>query len=201
MRFNWIDAVLMSVLALSVMPVWAQVAETTVTLTAENMTTAAVTSVDASTGTIENDSPANQTQVIENATTVPEVGETVATATSSDAEATSVSLPEGVIYQVVRAGSGAVSSSTQTMRLHYTLYLANGMKVESSRDVELPKPLSLKLGQGDFIKGFELGVEGMKLGEIRRIFVPAELAYGESGQGAVPPNTDLIFEVELVDLK
>jgi len=200
MTFKWIDAFIGGFLVLSVMPVRGQIDMTTQTTAAENMTTSMVAGGGVSTGTGTIDSPASQTKVIET-TAVQEIRETSVTVTSSNAEATSVSLPEGIIYQVLREGAGAATSNTQTMRLHYTLFLASGKRVESSRDVEIPKPLSLKLGQGDFIKGFELGVEGMKLGEIRRIFIPSELAYGETGQGAVPPNTNLIFEVELVDVK
>lgn len=115
---------------------------------------------------------------------------------------TSVTLPEGIVYQVTKEGNGAQSGTTSTLLIHYTLYLANGPKVESSRDAEFPLPFEFSLGQGDAIKGMELGAAGMQVGERRKIFIPAELGYGAKGHGKnIPPNSDLIFDVELVDLK
>lgn len=114
---------------------------------------------------------------------------------------TSVTTPEGVIYQVLKPGTGPKESSTQTLLLHYTLFLTNGQKIESSRDTEFPVPLKLQRNTNSFIKGFEIGTAGMRVGEIRRIYIPAELGYGEKGNEAIPPNTPLLFETELVDLK
>lgn len=114
---------------------------------------------------------------------------------------TSVTTPEGVVYQVLKPGTGPSETSTQTLLLHYTLYLTNGQKIESSRDAEFPVPLKLQRNTNSFIKGFEIGTEGMRVGEIRRIYIPAELGYGEKGNEVIPPHTPLIFETELVDLK
>lgn len=114
---------------------------------------------------------------------------------------TSVSLPEGVVYQIIKEGTGPVEQSTQTLLLHYTLYLTDGTRIESSRDPEFPVPLQLTRGESSFIKGVELGVAGMKVGEVRRMYIPAHLGYGEQGNGPIKPNTPLMFEVELVEAK
>jgi len=111
-----------------------------------------------------------------------------------------VSLPDGIYYQVIKPGSGP-ETTTQTMLLHYTLYLTNGEKIESSRDQELPVPLELHLGQGEFITGVETAVKGMRVGEERRMYIPADQAYGATGKGKIKPNTPLMFDMELVGVK
>lgn len=115
---------------------------------------------------------------------------------------TSVTLPEGVVYQVIKEGTGQQPGTTSTLLIHYTLYLANGPKVESSRDAEFPLPFQFSVGQDDAIKGMELGTAGMRVGERRKVFMPAEHGYGAKGNGKnIPPNADLVFDVELVDIK
>ena len=114
---------------------------------------------------------------------------------------TSVTLANGVMFEIIKHGTGESAPSTATLRLHYALFLTNGQKLDDSRNAELPVPLNLKEGNGDFIPGVETGVTGMKLHEIRRLFVPANQAYGAEGKGKVPPNANLIFEMELVDIR
>ena len=119
----------------------------------------------------------------------------------ADTGETSVTLEHGVMYQVLRPGTGPEAGTSGTLRVHYTLYMTNGKKLESSRDAELPAPLSMQFGQGDFVPGVEQALKGMKVGEVRRMYIPADQAYGAKGQGSVPPNTPLLFVMELVDIR
>lgn len=84
--------------------------------------------------------------------------------------------------------------------MHYVGILTNGTKFDSSLD--RGQPFETQIGVGQVIKGWDEGVVGMKVGGIRRLYVPSSMAYGESGAGAViPPNSDLIFEVQLLEIK
>lgn len=102
---------------------------------------------------------------------------------------------------MLRPGTGAQADTTSTRLVHYTLYLTNGKKLESSRDKQLPVPFSFTPGASEAIIGMQQGTNDMRIGEIRKLYVPAALAYGEKAHGTVPANSDLIFQVELVDLK
>ncbi len=148
---------------------------------------------------IDTTAPATATAPVQSNATTATVEARPETVPSDSA--TSVSTPEGVLYQVLKPGTGPVETTTHTLLLHYTLYLPDGRKLESSRDAEFPVPLKLKRNTDSFIKGFEIGTQGMRVGEIRKMYIPAELGYGEKGNEAVPPNTPLVFEAELVDLK
>jgi peptidylprolyl isomerase len=108
-------------------------------------------------------------------------------------------LPSGVKYAVLQEGSGAVAEHQQ-VSVHYTGWLENGTKFDSSRD--RGEPFEFALGHGDVIKGWDEGVKGMKVGEKRQLVIPPALGYGESGtpDGTIPPNSTLIFEVELMKL-
>ena len=113
----------------------------------------------------------------------------------------------GLTYEViVQAGSDAkVAASGQTVDVHYTGWLsdpegARGRKFDSSKD--RGQPFSFPLGMGRVIKGWDEGVAGMKIGETRVLYIPSKLGYGERGAGGViPPNADLIFEVELLGVQ
>jgi len=106
-----------------------------------------------------------------------------------------------VKIEILKEGTGNESAkSGNTVTVHYTGTLLNGTKFDSSRDSGTP--FSFTLGQNRVIQGWEQGILGMKIGEIRRLTIPSELAYGESGAGGViPPNATLIFEVELLEIK
>lgn len=111
----------------------------------------------------------------------------------------SVDLPSGLRYEVVREGSGKVAAAGQTVSVHYTGWLENGTKFDSSLD--RGQPFSFSLGAGQVIRGWDEGVAGMKIGEIRKLTIPSHLGYGARGAGGViPPNATLIFDVELVGL-
>jgi len=101
--------------------------------------------------------------------------------------------------EVLRAGSGAQAQAGQTVSVHYVGTLTTGSKFDSSRD--RGSPFKFKLGAGQVIKGWDQGVAGMAIGELRKLTIPPHLAYGEQGfPGAIPPNSTLVFEVELIGL-
>ena len=102
--------------------------------------------------------------------------------------------------QDIRVGSGPAAKAGDTVSVHYVGTLANGTKFDSSRD--RGRPFSFTLGQGRVIKGWDLGVPGMQVGGLRKLSIPAEEGYGARGAGnVIPPNADLVFEVELLEIK
>ena len=96
-------------------------------------------------------------------------------------------------------GTGAEATTGQKVRVHYTGWLTDGKKFDSS--VDRGQPFNFQLGRGQVIKGWDQGVAGMKVGGKRKLTVPPELGYGARGfPGAIPPNSTLVFEVELVGI-
>ncbi|MDX2039387.1 MAG: FKBP-type peptidyl-prolyl cis-trans isomerase [Isosphaeraceae bacterium] len=94
-------------------------------------------------------------------------------------------------------GTGTEAKSGDSVRVHYTGWLTNGTKFDSS--VDRGQPFSFVLGQGRVIKGWDLGVAGMKIGGKRKLTIPPEEGYGSRGAGGViPPNATLVFDVELL---
>ena len=88
----------------------------------------------------------------------------------------------------------------KTVKVHYTGYLTDGKKFDSS--VERGEPIAFPLGMGNVIKGWDEGIALMKTGEKARLIIPYQLAYGEQGYpGAIPPKATLIFDVELVEVQ
>lgn len=107
------------------------------------------------------------------------------------------STASGVSYGVLQAGQGAETADRgETVLVHYTGWLQDGTRFDSSRDKSAPFRFSL--GEGRVIQGWEQGVEGMQAGEKRLLHIPAELAYGDRQRGPIPANSPLIFEVELL---
>ena len=97
-------------------------------------------------------------------------------------------------------GKGREAHAGETATVHYTGTLVDGTKFDSSKDRN--NPFSFRLGAGHVIKGWDEGVEGMKIGGARKLVIPSELGYGARGAGStIPPNATLIFEVELLDLR
>jgi rhodanese-related sulfurtransferase len=100
---------------------------------------------------------------------------------------------------VLQPGDGAEAVPGAEVTVHYTGWLMDGTKFDSSRD--RGEPFSLTLGAGRVIPGWERGLEGMRIGEVRELIIPPELGYGARGAGGViPPNATLRFEVELLDV-
>jgi len=117
----------------------------------------------------------------------PVSGDTIATAS-------------GLKYIVIQSGSGATAERGQQVQVHYTGWLSDGSKFDSS--VDRRQPFAFPLGQGRVIRGWDEGVAGMRLGEKRRLIIPPELGYGTRGYpGAIPPDATLIFDVELLDVE
>ena len=109
-----------------------------------------------------------------------------------------VTTASGLQYWDLKPGTGAVASKGDIVRVHYTGWLTNGDKFDSS--VDRGEPLRFWLGKGQVIPGWDEGVAGMKVGGKRQLHIPAKLGYGEKGTGGIPPNSELIFDVELVSV-
>jgi FKBP-type peptidyl-prolyl cis-trans isomerase len=108
--------------------------------------------------------------------------------------------PSGLQYQDVEAGTGAEAASGQVAVVHYTGWLTDGTKFDSSRD--RGEPFSFPLGAGQVIAGWDQGVAGMKVGGRRKLVIPPDLGYGPMGSPPViPPNATLVFDVELLGVK
>ena len=107
----------------------------------------------------------------------------------------------GLQYEDTIPGTGATATAGQRVSVHYTGWLFNngqqGAKFDSSKD--RGQPFQFGLGAGQVIRGWDEGVQGMKVGGTRRLVIPADLGYGARGAGGViPPNATLLFEVELL---
>jgi FKBP-type peptidyl-prolyl cis-trans isomerase FkpA len=110
-----------------------------------------------------------------------------------------ITTASGLQYEDVRVGAGAPAQSGQDVVVHYTGWLTDGSKFDSSRD--RGQPFTFGLGGGQVIAGWDEGVSGMQVGGLRMLTIPPRLGYGEFGAGGViPPNATLVFEVELLDV-
>lgn len=105
----------------------------------------------------------------------------------------------GVIIQDIKVGNGASITKGQTLKVHYILSLKDGTLLQNSKD--FGAPFEFVFGAGQVISGWEIGLEGMKVGGIRTITIPPEFGYGANQAGPIPPNSTLVFSVELVEAK
>ena len=112
----------------------------------------------------------------------------------------STTTASGLVYEELTLGSGNSATAGQKVSVHYTGWLTNGTKFDSSKD--RGEPFIFPLGKGHVIKGWDEGVAGMKVGGKRKLTIPPQLGYGDRGAGGlIPPNATLVFDVELLGLK
>lgn len=112
---------------------------------------------------------------------------------------TKMTTESGLQIEEIKVGHGEIASSGQFVGVHYTGWLTNGNKFDSSKDRD--EPFEFPLGQRAVIAGWDEGVQGMRVGGIRKLTIPPHLGYGARGAGGViPPNATLVFEVELLDI-
>ncbi|MBC7910968.1 MAG: FKBP-type peptidyl-prolyl cis-trans isomerase [Pyrinomonadaceae bacterium] len=116
------------------------------------------------------------------------------------AAAGSVTTRTGLTYLITRRGTGKQAKAGETVIVHYTGTLTDGVKFDSSRDRN--QPFAFKLGAGQVIKGWDEGIARLRIGDQAILVIPSQLGYGKKGAGGViPPDATLIFIVELVDVK
>ena len=113
-----------------------------------------------------------------------------------------VVLPDGTQIEDIETGTGAVAETGRTVTVHYTGWLygndERGKSFDSSHDSD---PFTFHLGAGEVIKGWDVGVAGMKVGGVRTLIIPPASGYGADGDGPFPPNSTLLFEVELLGVR
>jgi FKBP-type peptidyl-prolyl cis-trans isomerase len=108
-----------------------------------------------------------------------------------------VTTKSGLKYIDVKEGTGTEAKKGDRVEVHYTGWLKDGTKFDSSKD--RGEPFTFPLGAGRVIKGWDEGVQGMKVGGTRKLIIPPDLAYGKRGAGGViPPDAELTFEVQLL---
>ena len=106
----------------------------------------------------------------------------------------------GIQIEELKPGAGAEARAGNTVTVHYVGTLTNGQKFDSSRD--RGRGFSFRLGAGEVIAGWDQGVAGMKVGQVRRLTISPDLAYGARGfPPVIPPNSTLVFEVELLSVQ
>ena len=112
----------------------------------------------------------------------------------------SITTASGLLIEDITEGSGAEAAAGHTVSVHYTGWLTDGSKFDSSKDRN--DPFDFPLGARHVIAGWDEGVQGMKVGGVRKLTIPPNLGYGARGAGGViPPNATLVFEVELLAIR
>ncbi|MCE9628005.1 MAG: FKBP-type peptidyl-prolyl cis-trans isomerase [Candidatus Eisenbacteria bacterium] len=130
------------------------------------------------------------------ATTTPAAGDAAAPATGGKVH----KLASGLQYEDMVVGSGKMADPGMNVSVHYTGWLTDGTKFDSS--VDRGQPFQFQLGAGQVIRGWDEGVKGMRIGGKRKLTIPPDMGYGANGTGGViPPNATLVFDVELLDVK
>jgi FKBP-type peptidyl-prolyl cis-trans isomerase len=112
-----------------------------------------------------------------------------------------VKTDDGLEYWDIRVGNGQTAKEGSHVRVHYTGWLTDGKKFDSSLDAG--KPFDFTIGNGEVIQGWEEGVTGMRVGGKRQLLIPPALAYGDQGtpDGPIPPNATLIFDIQLLGVE
>jgi len=125
------------------------------------------------------------------------VGCKKSSAPGGEAEKGTQAAAGGLVIEDIKVGDGAVATPGKNVAVHYTGRLTNGNKFDSSYD--RGQPIEFRLGSGMVIKGWDMGIQGMKVGGKRKLTIPPDLAYGAQGTpgGPIPPNATLVFDVEL----
>ena len=112
---------------------------------------------------------------------------------------TEITTSSGLVYEDISAGEGEAAQAGQRVSVHYTGWLTDGTQFDSSKDRN--DQFDFPLGAGHVIRGWDEGVQGMKVGGVRKLTIPPQLGYGTRGAGGViPPNATLVFEVELLEI-
>lgn len=105
---------------------------------------------------------------------------------------------DGVAIEILKSGDGAEAKNGDQVTVNYVGTLENGQKFDASADHG--GTFSFNLGAGEVIQGWDIGVAGMKVGEKRKLTIPPELGYGANDLGVIPPNSTLIFEIDLLKI-
>jgi FKBP-type peptidyl-prolyl cis-trans isomerase FkpA len=135
----------------------------------------------------------------------PNSGGTTSTATNTTQSANMTAAPttpastDALKIEDVKVGTGTEATSGKTVTVNYTGWLTNGTKFDSSLDRN--QPFKFRLGGGQVIAGWDQGVAGMKIGGKRKLTIPPNLGYGARGVGPIPPNSTLVFEVDLLGVE
>ena len=118
---------------------------------------------------------------------------------SSNTRGDEVTTPSGLKYTDEVVGTGPSPTTGSKVTVHYTGTLENGSKFDSS--VDRKQPYTFMIGTGSVIKGWDEGIMTMKVGGKRKLIIPPNLAYGAAGRPGIPPNSTLLFDVELLGVK
>jgi len=121
------------------------------------------------------------------------------TTNNPDSSPINTSTTSGLVIQDIKTGTGNAVVNGNTLSVNYIGTLTDGTKFDSSYDRN--QPFSFVIGQGNVIQGWDQGMLGMKVGGKRKLTIPANLGYGNQPAGSIPPNSTLIFEVELLGIK
>jgi len=140
----------------------------------------------------------DQALLEENNTTDESVSENDITNEFSDTTQPSVDDYEELSWEIIKEGTGSEVKAGDNLKVHYKGTLIDGTKFDSSYDRNTP--FDVVIGEGNVIPGWDQGVIGMKVGEIRKLQIPSSLGYGTTGSGTIPPNAGLIFEIELLEI-
>ena len=112
---------------------------------------------------------------------------------------TMTKLPSGMYYKDLELGSGPVVQARNEVKVHYTGWLSNGTRFDQNKESD--EPISVPLGRGAAIEGWDKGVPGMRVGGRRQLVIPPSLGYGSNRRGAIPPDAVLVFVLTVVSAK